>query len=119
MQIKYTKAFGSDRAEFIIDEKDEERAFEMLSFLATPDYCWLEGFEDAKVRWECRRAKGKEGTDKAGQTFLFIERKARAKDGRWATSQMGKYQGGGFFWKRWEIYDPNAHTSAHVNEDNY
>jgi hypothetical protein len=108
MTITYTKAFGNDRAEFVIDEKDEKKAFEMLAFLSTPDYCWLDGFEDAKVRWECRRAKGKEGTDKAGQTFMYIERKARSKDGKWATSQMGEYQDGGFYWKRWEVYEPKS-----------
>lgn len=108
MQITYRKALGNDTAEFIIDEKDDKKAFEMMTFLATPDHCWLEGFKDAKVFWEARHAKGKEGTPTAGQTFIYIERKARSADGKWATSQMGEYQDGGFFWKRWEVYDPDG-----------
>ena len=55
-------------------------------------------------------SKGK--GDKEGQTFHYIERKARSKEGKWATSTMGEYQDGGFYWKRWEVYDPENTASA-------
>jgi len=117
MQIKINRKIGDANAQFDIDERDPERALEYLTFLATPDDCYLEGFRGKPVEWRARRVKGKEGTPKAGQEFIYIERRVRGDDGRWATSQMGKFQSGGLFWKQWEIYDPNQKRDNHQPAD--
>jgi hypothetical protein len=110
MQVDVTKKFnnGNVEATFHIDEKDDKSALVMLTFLTKPDFCHLDGFKEAPVKWESRRSKGKEGTPNAGKTFTYIERKAYATDGRVATSVMGEYQEGGYYWKQWEVYDPKA-----------
>lgn len=107
MQIKVNKKIGDITVQFEFDVKGVKEAFGLAAFLSEKDYCYLDGFQDSNVFWQERRVKGKEGTDKAGQTFIYIERKARSKDGRWATSQMGEYQdGSGYYWKKWEVYEP-------------
>lgn len=100
MVIKINKKIGDATVQFEVDERDDNKAFAMLAFLTEPDYCWLKGFEESPIKWNVRKAKGEKGE------FTFVERKARSVDGKWATSSMGEYKDGGYFWKKWEVYEP-------------
>lgn len=73
------------------------------SFLMDSDTVWgagLESFKDKPVWFSVRKAKSDNGE------FIYVERKARDEAGRIASSNLGEYKEGGFFWKSWEVYDP-------------
>lgn len=110
MKIQVDKKIGDAVAKFEIDERDAKDAFVMLSFLTEPDHCYLQGFENAKIKWQARRAKNEKGE------FTYIERKAFSSDGRIATSTMGEYQKGGYYWKKWEIYQPKENLEQIEHE---
>lgn len=114
MQITLKKTLSTDTvAEFHINENSDKDALLMLAFLSEPMKCPLEGFKDAPVKLNARRVKGQEGTQNAGKTFTYIERVAyNPATKQRATSTMGEYQEGGYYWKQWEIYTPDQQTSS-------
>lgn len=108
MEIKVTKELGNNKIEFNINAKDAKTALSEMTFYTAQDNCYLDGFQGKPVVWETRKAKGKEGTPNAGQTFTYIQRRCYGEGGKIATSQMGEYQDGGFYWKKWEVYNPES-----------
>lgn len=111
MKIEVEREMGiGTKAKFTIDEKEDKDALLMLAFIAEPMYCHLEGFKGNPVRLQARRAKGKEGGEHAGKTFTYIERVCYNDKGERATSVMGEYQEGGYYWKQWEVYKPETHN---------
>ena len=100
MEIKVQKKIGNDTVNFTIEEKDNKDGLALMCFLTTKDYCNLDGFKESPVFWESNKANTDSGT------FTYIKRKCFSKDGKIATSTMGEYKEGGYFWKSWEIYVP-------------
>lgn len=114
MQIEVKRTIGTNcEAKFLIDEKEDKDALLMLAFLSEPLYCHLDGFKDKAVKLSARRVKGKEGTENAGKTFTYIQREAYNPETKQrATSVMGEYQEGGYYWKQWEVYTPEGASSS-------
>jgi len=100
MKIIVNKKMGDSTFQFEFEGSSFKEAFHKASFLAEQDYCWLDGFKESKIQFEARKVKTDNGE------FIYVKRKAFA-DGKIATSTLGEYQGGGYFWKKWEVYTPD------------
>jgi len=113
MTIKVQRKMGE--AEYTFEfTGDFKEVMKQSAFLMEKDYCWLDGFKESQIRYDVREA------DTANGKFIYVKRKARSTDGRIATSTLGTYQGGGYFWKTWEIYIPqekNANGTDKPNAD--
>lgn len=105
MQIKFKKQVGDTQLEVDIEGQSFKEAMLKGAFLFEKDFCWLDGFQDAPIKWEARKAKSDNGE------FIYVKRVARTQDGRIATSTLGEYQGGGYFWKGWEEYKKDDSAS--------
>lgn len=95
------KQINGAMVDFEVDEKDLKQAMAFIIPLTESDYCYLDGFQDAKVKWTVRKAK-----DDSGQTFTYVQKRARNTAGQIASQGLGTYQDGGYFWKKWEVYVP-------------
>jgi hypothetical protein len=105
MQVKLTKKIGDVTLELNIEGSDLKDALFKASFLwdedAVPKYQKeLADFVGLPVYWKARKTK--EGD------IIYVERKCYSKDGRIATSTLGSYKQGGYFWHQWEIYNPDV-----------
>lgn len=98
MNIKITKTIGKVALEVDIDEKDPKEALSQATFFMQPDYCGL--CKEKNIIWTSNKAKTDSGT------FTYIKRRCMNGECK-ATSTMGEYKDGGFFWKQWEIYVPD------------
>lgn len=130
MLIKVTRKLNEyANATFEIEERDTDLALLQMAFFAEEGKCWIKGFEDAKVKFNVRKAG-------ENQEYTYVEMVAYSKDGRKATRTAGKYKNGGMFWKRWvefikgadgkwvevtndNLSKPTAPKSAVVNEIEY
>lgn len=107
MNIKINKKIGDNAIQIEIDEKDNKEAIAQMTFWATRDICLHEG-DDGKrcysnnIIWESNKAKTNDGT------FTYIKRRCLTCG---ATSTMGEYKEGGYFWKPWEIYKSKDQVS--------
>lgn len=89
-----------------IDDRDEKVALGKAITLLQKDVCDCCGATD--IDYFCNKA-----TDDKGGTFLYIKRKCLNKECN-ATSTLGEYQGGlGYFWKKFEVYNPNQQPNHH------
>jgi len=114
MEIKVNKQIGGATVQFGIDEKDDDVALSLVAFLTEPDFCFL--CKETKLKWEVNKAKTDTGN------FTYIKRRCLNPNCR-ATSTMGKYKDGGYFWKNWEIYQKNApvniqNTNTPITDEN-
>lgn len=98
MKIKVTRPVNNGHAEFEIDDRDDKRALEQLIFLTVNDYC--SNCKSTSIVWDSNRSK-----DDKGQEFLYIKRRCLSCG---ATSTAGSYGSGGFFWKKFEVYNGNV-----------
>lgn len=115
MQIQVQKKMGDAMFTFTFDGSDIKEALFKAAFLMDKDEVWGAGMESFKGRpvWFNVR-KTKEGD------LIYVERKCRDESGRIATSTMGTYKNGGYFWHQWEIYDPNNASHKVVpNDENF
>ena len=103
MQIKITKTFNAGtKLEIDVEDKDEREAIAKALFFTAPDYCGL--CKSTNIIWQTNKAK-----DAKGDSFTYIKRFCLACK---AQSTAGEYKDGGFFWKRWEIYQGNSAPAA-------
>jgi len=101
MKAKVTKKINEATVTFELEGKDMKELMLQAQPLLEDDNCWLEGFEDAFVKWETRLAKNEKGE------FIYVKKVARTKDGKIASRTLGTYQGDkGHFWNKWEEYVP-------------
>lgn len=107
MEIKISRQVNGAQMTFSVDQKEEKDALDQALFYAERDYCPIEGFEGKPIKWIVRKAKSKDGKEE----YVYIERKCWDDNGRSATSTAGEYQKGGFYWKKWEVYDKAAQAS--------
>lgn len=102
MEIQVKKTLGNSEMTFTIEEKDTKDALALASFFTQPDYCGLcksrNGDTRYSVVWDSNKAQTDDGT------FTYIKRKC-LNPNCLATSTMGEYKGGGYFWKKWEIWE--------------
>lgn len=106
--IKVHKKVGNNTVEVEIDEKDPKEEMARMAFWLTPDYCFL--CKGSNIVWESNKAKTENGT------FTYIKRKCInpeciKQNGGVASSTMGEYKEGGYFWKNWEVYKGNGKVS--------
>lgn len=89
MKISIKKQIGNSEIIFQIDKDKDKEALSMAGFLSeTPTICSI-----------CKSKNISLSANKAdGYTFI----KVKCECG--ATAQMGEYKDGGFFWKKFEIY---------------
>lgn len=104
MKVTIKKKVREDVVEFEFEERDIEETMKSIAFLTEPMHCHLA--PNATVYYQSRDVKTKDGKD-----LTYVERKALdfGQDGSLNaiyTSTMGKYQRGGYFWKKWEKYVP-------------
>ena len=91
MKIKVNKKIGASTFQFEVDEDKEVEALAKAGMLASaPDVCALCGGE---VSLTGKKAKG----------YTFVEIRCKKCS---ATSSLGQYKEGGFFWKKFEKYQP-------------
>lgn len=101
MRIKINKTIGNTAIQFEIEKVKEIEALALAGFLASaPNKCSC-GSEN--VCLESNKAKG----------YTFIKVICRECDAR---AQLGQYKDGGFFWKKWEKYNPST-THSEPSEE--
>lgn len=99
MKAIVKKKINNAVIEFELDGKDLKEIMLKAEPLLEDDYCWLDGFKEADIKWRTSLAK----TDKG--EFIYVKKIARTKDGRTASRTLGTYQGDkGNFWNKWEEY---------------
>lgn len=105
MTIQGTKKMGEATYTFTVEAKDAKDALFQLAFLMDKDEVWgagMESFKGRQVYYKVRKTKDDD--------IIYVERKCRDEAGRIASSTLGTYKQGGYFWKAWEIYDPSGQT---------
>jgi hypothetical protein len=100
--LKINKKIGLNTVEIEIDEKTPKDEIAKMCFWLTPDYCFL--CKGQNIVWETNTAKTADGS------FTYIKRKCINPACK-ASSTMGEYKAGGYFWKNWEIYKPKDGVS--------
>ncbi len=99
MDIKVKKQLQNSMLEINIEEKEDKEALAKALVFTQPDYCPL--CKGKNIAWEANKVNTDDGT------FTYIKRKCLNKDCL-ASSTLGEYKSGGFFWKPWEIYKKNG-----------
>lgn len=94
MEIKVQKKLGNSMLEVSIEEKNDKDAIAKALIFTQPDYCPL--CKGTNIVWDSNKANTAEGT------FTYIKRRCLNCK---ATSTLGEYKAGGYFWKPWEIYE--------------
>jgi len=102
MLLKVSRKINGGEVEFTIDERDEDKALEMMTFLSVENYCNNCNERDSIV-WQSNRASNEKGE------FLYTKRRCLKCS---ATSGVGKYKTGGMFWKRFEVYEAEGGSPA-------
>jgi hypothetical protein len=112
MQVQATKKMGEATFTFTFEGTDLKDALFKASFLMDKDDVWGVGFESFKNKpvWYKVR-KTKEGD------LIYVERKCRDEAGRIASSTLGTYKQGGYFWHAWELYDPATATVTKADDN--
>jgi len=108
MKIKLIKTIGDSKLEIETEEKDIKIALANVLLLTQKDKCSKCGSEE--IEFHTNKATTEDGT------FIYVKRKCMNKTCN-ASSTMGEYKGGGFFWKEWEIYQPNTTQSMPTDRD--
>jgi hypothetical protein len=100
MRIEVIKKIGSSQFKFEVDEPKEVEALAKAGMLASaPERCEL-----------CKGEVTLNGKKAKGYTFVEIRCKECG-----ATASLGQYKEGGFFWKRFEKYQPEARVADDDN----
>jgi len=93
----------------IEEAKDKDAIAKAVPFL-TPDICLWKGPNNDqtpcygdRILWETNPANTDEGQ------FMYIKRRCLKCR---ATSTMGEYKMGGYFWKNWEVYVKDGQAPA-------
>ena len=97
MEIKVKRNFphSHSQMEINVEEKDPKEALAMATVFTEPDKCLNCGNTEGII-WQANKAK----SDKGGY-FTYVKRICpKCK----ASSSLGEYVTGGFFWKNWEVY---------------
>lgn len=106
MNIKINKKISNASIQIEIDEKEEKDAMAKMTFWTTDDVCLHEQSGkrcySKSIVWDSNKAKTENGT------FTYIKRRCLTCG---ATSTMGEYKEGGFFWKPWEIFRKDNQVS--------
>lgn len=89
--------------ELKFDGKNFEDVIKDAGALSQATQCGLCKSKNLGLDYRC--AKGKDGTENAGKSFDYYSIKCLDCT---AKAELGEYQTGGFFLKKWEKYDPNA-----------
>lgn len=112
MKAIVKKKINEAVVEFHLEGKDMKEVMLQAQPLLEDDNCWLDGFEEAFVKWETSLA------EKDGSKYIYVKKVAR-KDGRIATRTLGTYKGDyGHFWHKWEEYQPkDAKKSNDISLD--
>ncbi len=97
MELTVKKQIGKSVLEVSIEEKSDKDAIAKALIFTQPDVCGL--CKSPNVIWESNKA-----TTKDGGTYTYIKRRCLSCN---ATSTLGEYKAGGYFWKKWEIYIPD------------
>lgn len=103
MQVTGTKRMGDVNVTFTAEGKDAKEALFNLAFLMDKDEVWIkerplhEKFVSRPVWYEVR---------KTDDDLVYVKRKSRSADGLIASSTLGTYKKGGYFWHKWEVFDP-------------
>jgi len=102
MKIRITKILGTTSITFEIDEAKPKDALFSAGVLASmPTRCKC-GSED--VMLSGNRAKG----------YLFVKVVCNKCGAR---AQLGEYKEGGFYWKDWEVYQPQAQGDRSITPE--
>jgi hypothetical protein len=96
MKIQITKLVGGDNYIFTIEDEQDMGALFKAGFLASmPTKCNECGEENVHL------ASNKATSDKGTFIFVYMQCVCGAK------AQIGQYQTGGLFWKKFEKYNPD------------
>jgi hypothetical protein len=98
MKIQIRRKINSAVAEIEIDDREDKIALSKAIVLSANDVCDL--CKSEKIVWQQNKAKSEKGE------FTYIKRRCLACG---ATSTLGEYQpaGTGYFWKKFEQYQPS------------
>jgi hypothetical protein len=103
MKIKINKVFNDTTSiEFEVDKQDAKDAFAEALFLTEPNVCGL--CKKENIFLQVNRPKG----------FFYLKRVC--SDCR-ATSTMGLYKEGGYFWNKWEeAFNKNSQPNKEAEQ---
>ncbi|MCK9370639.1 hypothetical protein M0R04_12075 [Candidatus Dojkabacteria bacterium] len=96
MKLTIKKQLTNNVLEVEIDERDDKEALAKATVFMQKDVCGLCKSDD--ITWESNKGQNEKGS------FTYIKRRCNKCN---ATSTLGSYKTGGFFWKAFEIYNPN------------
>lgn len=112
MKAIVKKKINDAVVEFQLEGKDMKEVMLQAEPLLDNDFCWLEGFEDATVKWQTSIA------EKDGSKYIYVKKVARTKDGRTASRTLGTYKGDlGHFWNKWEEYVKDEKKTVDIDDD--
>lgn len=94
IKINISKKIGNATLQIQVEEpKDIDALFSAAFYASAPDKCTLCNSENVQL----------EGNQ--ADAFKFIKVRCLSCN---AAAQVGQYKNGGNFWKKFEIYNPNA-----------
>jgi hypothetical protein len=114
MVLQASKKMGDATFTFTFEGTDLKEALFKAAFLLDEDKIptWkeeLKEFQGLPVVYKVRKTK--EGD------LIYVERKVyNPTTKKSATSTLGTYKQGGYFWKDWDVYNPETNTIT-VGED--
>lgn len=94
MKITIQRKIGSAVLTLEVEDREDKVAFAKALPLTEQDYCGL--CQSNNIKWHTNKVKTDDGKE-----YIYIKRRC-LKCG--ATSTLGEYVGGGYFWKQWQIY---------------
>jgi hypothetical protein len=108
MRINILKKVGNDTYSFDVDKEKELEAMADAGFLASmPTVCG--NCKSAFVNLD----SNKSSTEKGTFTFVYMRcRKCGAK------AQVGQYKAGGFYWKKWEVFNKDGVNQEPLDDIN-
>jgi len=102
--IKIKKKYLDTELEVVVEGRDLKEALLKATVFTIKDYCALCDSEEIAL-----------DGNKTGEGHTYIKRKCLNPECK-ATSTLGTYKdGSGYFWNKWEIWNPNSSSGANTS----
>jgi hypothetical protein len=102
MEIKVNKQLRGASLEVKINEEDGKEALARALVFTQPDICGL--CKEENIIWDASKVKIKEKN-----TYTSIKRRCLSCG---AISTLGEFRTGGYFWKKWTIYNKEGNSNG-------
>jgi len=108
MEIKVSKQLGNASLEVNINDKDEKEALAKALLFTQADICGL--CKEDNIVWDANKVLLIEK-----DTYIYINRRCLSCG---AVSTFGEFKTGGYFWRKWKIYNKSGNGDP-LKEERY